>query len=183
VLGKRIVNTRLHHAVTVREENAAAAFEVMVRFAVDARWLIHLPPTMSPAETSARAEYLEHPDEALAYYRAQGVDRVVCEAKHMGSRAVVVVCRDADVARRRFGVDSGDIGCIYTRTGRRFFSAADDERTVLDAAAYRESGARYVVWSGESRLDHTLSRNPYDPLGLVERLLELRGRSSLVAQR
>ena len=34
----------------------------------------------------------------------QGVPRVVCEQKHMGSRAVVIVCRDEEAARRRFGV-------------------------------------------------------------------------------
>ena len=38
----------------------------------------------------------------------------------MGSRAIVIVCRDADVAKERFGVDSGETGAIYTRTGRPF---------------------------------------------------------------
>jgi len=33
--------------------------------------------------------------DAFADYRTAGVDRVVCEEKHMGSRAVVLVCRDA----------------------------------------------------------------------------------------
>ena len=71
----------------------------MSRFAADPRWLIHLPPTMSPSETSRRDDLLEHPAEAFAYYRHAGVERVVCEEKHMGSRAVVIVCRDAE--RRR----------------------------------------------------------------------------------
>jgi protein phosphatase len=48
VLGKRIVQTSLHHTVTVREENANAALEVMSRFAVNPKWLVYLPPTMSP---------------------------------------------------------------------------------------------------------------------------------------
>ena len=55
VLGKRIVATRLRGNVTIREENAAAALEVMSRFAADPSWLIYLPPTMSPCETSRRA--------------------------------------------------------------------------------------------------------------------------------
>src|SRR5437764_1126017 len=46
VLGKRIISPRLHHPITVREENAAAALEVMTRFAADPKWLIYLPPTM-----------------------------------------------------------------------------------------------------------------------------------------
>ena len=52
VLGKRIIPTRLRGNVTIREENATAALEVMSRFAADPRWLIYLPPTMSPCETS-----------------------------------------------------------------------------------------------------------------------------------
>ena len=53
VAGKRIVSTRLARKVTVREENAAGALEVMSRFAIDPRWLVYLPPTMAPTATSA----------------------------------------------------------------------------------------------------------------------------------
>jgi protein phosphatase len=93
VTGKRIVGTRLHGNVTIREENATAALEVMSRFAANPKWLIYLPPTMSPSETSSAPGLLEHPAEAFAYFRHAGVPRVVCEEKHMGSRAVVIVCR------------------------------------------------------------------------------------------
>ena len=120
VQGKRVVTTRIHHTVTVREENAAAALEVMSRFAVDPRWLIYLPPTMSPPETRKEGEYLEHPAEAFAYFRKEGIDRVICEQKHMGSRAVFIVCRDEAAALERFGI-GGSRGVIYTRTGRPFF--------------------------------------------------------------
>ena len=136
VQGKRIVHTRLHRTVTVREENATAALEVMSRFAVNPKWLIYLPPTMSPSETTAREGLLEHPAEAFAHYRAQGVPEVMCQEKHMGSRAVVAVCRDADVARRRFGVatpnDGDAAGIVYTRTGRRFFDDVATEGALLD---------------------------------------------------
>src|SRR5690606_39274892 len=97
------------------------------RFAADPRWLVYLPPTMSPSETSAQEGYLEHPAEALRFYRTRGVEAVVCEEKHMGSRAVVVVCRDAEAAARRFGVETGEAGVVYTRTGRRFFEDRDVE--------------------------------------------------------
>ena len=107
VLGKRIVSTRLRGNVTIREENATAALEVMSRFAANPKWLIYLPPTMSPCETSSEPGLLEHPAEAFAYYRSQGAPQVVCEEKHMGSRAVVVVCRDEQAARERFGVTDG----------------------------------------------------------------------------
>ena len=111
--------------MTIREENAIAALEVMSRFAVDPRWLVYLPPTMSPTATSDREGMLEHPHEAFAAYRAAGVEQVVCEEKHMGSRAVVVVCRDSSVAARRFGDrEYGRRRRIFTRTGRPFFSDA-----------------------------------------------------------
>ena len=121
VSGKRIVNTRVHQTVTIREENAVAALEVMSRFAVDPRWLIYLPPTMSPSDTRKDGDALEHPAESFAYYRSQGVPKVICEEKHMGSRAVVVVCRDESVAAARFGIANEGAGMIYTRTGRPFF--------------------------------------------------------------
>ena len=121
VTGKRLISTRLHRTVTIREENSIAALEVMSRFAANPKWLIYLPPTMSPSETSRKPELLEHPAEALAYYLHQGIAKVVCEEKHMGSRAVVVVCRDEESARQRFGVIDDGPGICYTRTGRRFF--------------------------------------------------------------
>jgi protein phosphatase len=131
VLGKRIVETRLHGKVTVREENATAALEVMSRWALDPRWLIYLPPTMSPSETSSAEGLLEHPAEAFAFYRKQGVENVVCEEKHMGSRAIFIVCRDEAAARASFGASEGEIGVCYTRTGRRFFNTGALEAEVL----------------------------------------------------
>lgn len=122
ILGKRIVETRLQRSVTIREENARAALEVMSRFAADPRWLIYLPPTMSPPVTSAEPGLLEHPTEAFSYYRKEGVGEVICQEKHMGSRAVVIVCQDDDVAPRRFRIDGA--GVCYTRTGRPFFEDA-----------------------------------------------------------
>jgi protein phosphatase len=132
VIGKRIVTTRLHHNVTVREENGLAALEVMSRFAANPKWLIYLPPTMSPTETTTQQGLLEHPAEAFGYFRREGVPRVVCEEKHMGSRAVVIVCRDGDAAQRRFGVVEEGIGICYTRTGRRFFDDARIEKEFLE---------------------------------------------------
>jgi protein phosphatase len=132
VIGKRIVSTRLRANVTIREENSMAALEVMSRFAANPKWLVYLPPTMSPSETSQRDGYLEHPSEAFAYFRAQGVPQVVCEEKHMGSRAVVVICRDEETAQQRFGVVDEGIGVVYTRTGRRFFNDKALEAELLN---------------------------------------------------
>ena len=93
--------------IVVAEENATAALEVMSRFAIAPQWLVYLPPTMSPVETSKRDGYLERPEEAFAFYREREQDEVVLEEKHMGSRAVIALCRDDQAARRRFGTVDG----------------------------------------------------------------------------
>ncbi|WP_421753021.1 polynucleotide kinase-phosphatase [Croceimicrobium sp.] len=142
VSGKRIVQTRLRNNLTIREENSIAALEVMSRFAVNPKWLIYLPPTMSPCETSSQEAYLEFPEEALNYYKNQGLKSLICEEKHMGSRAVLVICKNEEVAKERFGVEGEGIGVCYTRTGRNFFSNPDLEKEFLDRVqkALEDSG-------------------------------------------
>jgi protein phosphatase len=142
VAGKRQIETRLTGTtVTVREENAIAALEVMSRFAIDPRWLIYLPPTMSPTATSSRPGLLEHPAEAFSAYQAAGVAEVVCEEKHMGSRAIVLACRDESVASRRFGIPDAPPGVIYTRTGRAFFTDQGTEQELLRRVTAAITGA------------------------------------------
>lgn len=136
VLGKRVIETRLRQTVTIREENAVGALEVMSRFAVDPRWLVYLPPTMSPSETAPAGDpLLERPAEAFDYFARAGVERVVCQEKHMGSRAVLVVARSVGAAQRRFGARDGKQGVVYTRTGRPFFDAAEVERALVERVA------------------------------------------------
>ncbi len=131
VMGKRIISTRLMANVTVEAGHSAAALEIMSRFALDPKWLIYLPPTMSPCETSRHEGYLEYPTEAFSYYRKAGVHQVICEEKHMGSRAVVMVCRDEASSVSRFGVVDPRLGVCYTRTGRPFFNDTELERAML----------------------------------------------------
>lgn len=182
VAGRRHIRTRIMSGtITLREENATAALEIMSRFAVDPRWLVYLPPTMSPSETSKREGYLEYPDEALQYYANAGISNVICEEKHMGSRSVVVLCRDAEVARRRFGVVGEDIGVITTRTGRRFFENVDMEQNLLrrivaaadKAKLWDELASDWMVldcelmpWSAKAQ---DLLRRQYAPVGAAAR--------------
>ena len=177
VLGKRLISTSLERTITIREENALAALEVMTRFAVNPKWLVYLPPTMSPCETHREGDFLEHPAEAFAYFASRGVAQVVCEQKHMGSRAVVVVCKDEGTAGRRFGVEGEGQGVIYTRTGRRFFNDELVERALLArvsgaleaAGVYEELETDWVVldcelmpWSAKA---HDLIRQQYAAVG------------------
>ncbi|MGZ4842468.1 MAG: polynucleotide kinase-phosphatase, partial [Candidatus Angelobacter sp.] len=145
VLGKRLISTRLHRNITIRDENATAALEIMSRFAANPKWLIYLPPTMAPSETSKREGLLEYPDEAFSYFRHEGVGRVICEQKHMGSRAIVIVCKDEAAATKRFGVIDEGIGICHTRTGRRFFNDRKLESEFLTRVQAAISAAG--IWS------------------------------------
>jgi protein phosphatase len=177
VLGKQAVMTRDLNIVIVREDNAAAALEVMSRFAVDPRWLIHLPPTMSPSETSDSDGWLERPEEALAYYGSKNVRRLVLEEKHMGSRANIVLARTLDEAERRFGIADGTRGAVVTRTGRRFFGDAQIEAAVLhrfdvameESGLWDELGTGWALWDAEimpwSMKAQALIDRQYAPVG------------------
>lgn len=175
VSGKLLIDTRLRRKITIPEENGVAALEVMSRFAADPKWLVYLPPTMSPSETTKREDLLEHPDEAIGYYRHFDVENVVLEEKHMGSRAVVVLCRDADAARTRFGVVGGETGAVLTRTGRKFFNDAETEALFLARVAasaeplFRDLETDWLLldcelmpWSAKAQ---ELLRTQYAPVG------------------
>ena len=177
-----MIETRLAGRVTIAEGNTAAALEVMSRYAAHPRWLPYLPPTMSPVETSRAEGYLERPEEAFSYFANCGVATVVCQEKHMGSRAVFVVCRDSDAARRRFGASgSGETGVVVTRTGRPFFSDAALGRALVaeTAAAIGAAGlwdewdsdwccldAEILPWNAKAR---GLLREQYAPVAAAAR--------------
>ncbi len=176
VLGRRVVETAHHGRVTVREENAAGALEVMSRFALHPRWLPYLPPTMAPAATSRLPDLLEHPQEAFASYDSFGVTTLICEEKHMGSRAMLLVYRDAESATKRLGAS----GAAYTRTGRSFFARDLTEillgrvRSAVDAAALWEEletdwvllDSELMPWSAKAE---DLLRDQYAAVGAAAR--------------
>jgi protein phosphatase len=99
----------------------------------------------------------------------------------MGSRAVVIVCRDEEAVKKSFGVVGDGIGICYTRTGRRFFADADMERgfltrihTALSAAGlWDELQSTWVCldcelmpWSAKAQ---ELLRQQYAPAGAAAR--------------
>jgi polynucleotide kinase-phosphatase len=142
VSGRRAVDTG-YGRVTVPAENAAAALEVMSRFAIDPVDLLWLPPTMAPCTASTVDGFLEYPTDAFDDYRRAGVTRVVCEEKHMGSRAVALVRRDGT-------------GALYTRTGRAFFgeslnraALARLSRAVSAAGLFAELATEWVLLDAE----------------------------------
>ncbi|MEL4356482.1 MULTISPECIES: polynucleotide kinase-phosphatase [unclassified Luteococcus] len=142
VLGLRNVETELLGRVSIPAENAAGALEVMSRFALHPSQLAYLPPTMSPVATSKRPDHLEHPDEAFSQFREWGAGRVVCQEKHMGSRAVVRLHDDGDV--------------VHTRTGRAFLPPKLQaeftgrlRRAATAAGLFEELGSSWLLLDAE----------------------------------
>jgi protein phosphatase len=151
MLVQRNIETRLCHSIIINKENSAAALEVMGRFSAEPCWLIYLPPAMSPCETSSLPEFLEYPAEAFEYYRKAGLVSLVCEEKHMGFRAVIVLCRDRKTAQDRFGVQDGSQGIIYTRIGRHFFDTSD----IATSAAAIAGAENLILGRLRNVLDHS----------------------------
>jgi len=193
VTGKRVISVEHGRPINISAEHSAAALEIMSRFAIDPRWLIHLPPTMSPVETSKADGYLERPEEAFKYYKKEGVEKIVCEEKHMGSRALIVACRNKEIAAKRFGISDGSIGSVYTRTGRAFFNQKPEELEVLDRTvmAAVKSGlfekldsdwllidAEIMPWSVKAQ---SLIEQQYAPVGIAAETA-LSDASSVIAQ-
>lgn len=181
VYGKRIISTRLRANITIRAENTVPALEVMSRFAVNSRWLIYLPPTMSAPETSNLEGWLEHPQEVFAYYRNQGLEKLICEEKHMGSRAVIILCKSEEATLKHFGITKA-LGCCYTRTGRVFFNDSTLEKALLEQLhdALNESGfwqdfntewlcldCELMPWSAKAQ---SLLEDQYAAVGAASRL-------------
>lgn len=131
VLGHRIVETEHMGRVTLREDDAAGALEVMSRFAVAPDELLYLPPTMSPVDSSGRDDLLEHPEEAFSFFATHGVEAVMCQEKHMGSRAVVRVLADGT-------------GTVHSRTGRAFFGGERRDEVVRRIV---EAAEKAGLWS------------------------------------
>ena len=176
------IQTAIAGSVSIRKENGAAALETMSRFGIDPRWLIYLPPTMSPCDSSTADGMLEHPAEAFGYFRARGVRHVMCQEKHMGSRAVIVCGRTAAEAAARFGIESPHGGTIYTRTGRPFFDDTAVEAAILDQVRAGMTGAglweeletdwvcldtEIMPWSAKGA---GLVRDHYQPVAAASRL-------------
>ena len=106
--------------IRVQEGLVKSSIEEVSHYTVPIEELVYIPPTMSPTTTPSLFEdYLEHPKEAFDYYKSQGRTTMVVQKKHMGSRAILLLFKTAEVAVDYVGYPT--LGTIYTRTGRAFF--------------------------------------------------------------
>ncbi|MDN4492918.1 polynucleotide kinase-phosphatase [Ureibacillus aquaedulcis] len=124
-IGGFTVSTNELGQIKIPKEYALSTIDSVSHYTVPIEGLVYIPPTMSPTPAvSALKNYLEHPKEAIDYYRSMGVERMVAEKKHMGSRGILFLFKDSEVGRKYVGRET--LGVIYTRTGRRFFDMATE---------------------------------------------------------
>ena len=108
----------------VELESTASTIEALSRLTVDPRWMFYLPAETATLQSERIDGDLEHPKFILDYYRNEGISKLIVETNQMGSRAVVVICRDDEAAQKRFGIKAP--GCIYTRKGKPFLNDASE---------------------------------------------------------
>ncbi|WP_180230100.1 polynucleotide kinase-phosphatase [Bacillus sp. AFS073361] len=123
-LGKLIngfsVLTEQYGEIAIYKDVAKSALDDFSHYTLPLEEIVYLPPTMSPTpKPSNLAGYLEHPQEAFDYYQANGIDTMIVEKKHMGSRGILLLFKHKEAAKEYIGRET--LGSIYTRTGRAFF--------------------------------------------------------------
>ena len=129
IIGEKRIRTEAAGTIRIAEQRIDAASEVAVRFGIDPRWMAYIPPTMAAPPAAPSGLWLEHPHTVFEYYAKQGIEYVVCEEKHMGSRAIAVVAKSPGAAKEAFAIEGP--GRIYTRTGRRAIADPRTEKMLL----------------------------------------------------
>lgn len=124
VANKDMVTSISQDVIKVPIKSTISTLELMSRYTIDKEKIIYIPPTMSPVDTSNES-YLEHISSAFEYFKERGIDQVVCESKHMGSRGILVVTRDSVTSEKLF--NTTDTVWCYTRTGRQMFTKEQED--------------------------------------------------------
>lgn len=114
------VLTEQYGEVQIYADGAIPALDDLSHYTIPIEEMVYLPPTMSPTpKPSGLDGYLEHPVEAFEYYQANGVETMVVEKKHMGSRGILCLYKNRQAGQEYVG--RATLGMIYTRKGRAFF--------------------------------------------------------------
>ncbi|MEO1769268.1 metallophosphoesterase [Candidatus Enterococcus ferrettii] len=86
----------------------------------------YLSGTMAPAAANSEQNDLESLQEALAYYRQQGVQQVVLEPKYMGSRANVYLHEKLEdcyaISRKGYKIHLPEMGQVFAQLQQQFAS-------------------------------------------------------------
>ncbi len=147
------VLTEQYGEIAFYADSTKSALDDLSHYTLPLEEIVYLPPTMSPTpKPSSLPGYLEHPSDAFDYYQANGVDTMIVEKKHMGSRGILFLFKNKQVAKEYIGRET--LGSIYTRTGRAFFKKELEEQILQvlnsDLSSYFEKyGTDFVLMDAE----------------------------------
>ncbi|MEH6904838.1 polynucleotide kinase-phosphatase [Neobacillus drentensis] len=147
------VLTEQYGEIALYADSTKSALDDLSHYTLPLEEIVYLPPTMSPTpKPSSLPGYLEHPSDAFNYYQANGVDTMIVEKKHMGSRSILFLFKNKQVAKEYIGRET--LGSIYTRTGRAFFKKELEEQILQvlneDLSSYFEKyNTNFVLMDAE----------------------------------
>ncbi|NHC42066.1 polynucleotide kinase-phosphatase [Bacillus sp. MM2020_1] len=147
------VLTEQYGEIALYADSTKSALDDLSHYTLPLEEIVYLPPTMSPTpKPSSLPGYLEHPSDAFDYYQANGVDTMIVEKKHMGSRGILFLFKNKQVAKEYIGRET--LGSIYTRTGRAFFKKELEEQILQvlneDLSSYFEKyNTNFVLMDAE----------------------------------
>ena len=131
IAGRNLVNTRRDYFVTIKDEKSPPVVELLSQGRLNPRWLIYLPPRISPTKSSAQPGFLEHTEEALKYYGKKGLEHVLVEEVHGGEVVTVILGKNELTILNRFGIKGEGIGTVINSSGHRYFDSPDQEQQFL----------------------------------------------------
>lgn len=106
------IQPRLGPAANIQATQWAQTLDRVSRLCVDPKRLIYIPPRPNTMQSTELDGELEPVGKVFEYYRNEGMQMLVMEARPLATRGVVVVCKDE--RSKRF---EGSLGVLYKRTG------------------------------------------------------------------
>lgn len=131
IAGRNLVTTRYNYFVTIKDSSSPPIVEFLEIGGLNPRWMIYLPPRLSPTKSSSLPGYLEHTSEAFTYYAKKGLEHVLVEEMHGGEAVTVVIAKDEVQASKRFGVKKECFGIAINSKGHPYFKNKLQEQEFL----------------------------------------------------
>jgi protein phosphatase len=158
LITERKIPTHLRRNILVKTSQLTKAFDKINTSELSPNWLFYIPATtLRIPVTEVENGFLEHPNSIFSFYKRKGIQRLVCQEKHSGTRALIIVCKNAAAAEERFKVEDGSNGVCYTRNGFPFFDDKNVEegfitglqKALTDANIWEELDTDWVLLEGQ----------------------------------
>ncbi len=131
IAGRNLVTTRDNYYITIKDQASPSTLEFLELGGLNPRWLIYLPPRLSPTKSSTLPGYLEHLTEALSYYAKKGLDKVLVEEMQGGEEVTIVIAKNEVTAIKRFGIRAEGFGAAINSKGHPYFKSELSEQQFL----------------------------------------------------